>query len=223
MALASTVRALPLVVIALVLAAPPVQAEPVTHQFTGQLTTITNGSAGSLDLTGLFTLGQAVTLEYTIDRDTPPVQQDAYTSAYTDAITALAFSIETWSGSGTPTTSITTVVDNAPSPGLKFPRTQGVEYDQYSAQVQGGIAAPPIGGSTLQSLTYTFDDVQGTVFGSTAIPRVFPDLGEFEGRTLTILLFDFTQLKAGYVMATLGAVSTPARATTWGGVKALYR
>jgi hypothetical protein len=55
------------------------------------------------------------------------------------------------------------------------------------------------------------------------IPRVFPDLGAIEGRTMTVLLFDFTQLKAGYVMATLAGVSTPAQAKTWGGVKALYR
>jgi hypothetical protein len=218
MPLGTTVRfGLALGFVAILLAAPRAEAEPVTHRFTGQLTTITNGSGNSLDLTGLFTLGQAVTLDYTIERSTAAVPQDAHTSAYTDAIMALAFSIDAWSGSGTPATSITTVTDNAPSPG------PGAPYDQYSAQVQGGIAAPDIGGSTLQSLTYTFDDVQGTIFDSTVIPRVFPDLGAIEGRTMTVLLFDFTQLKAGYVMATLAGVSTPAQAKTWGGVKALYR
>jgi hypothetical protein len=224
MTLVSNVRCrCALVLVALVLAAPRAQAEPVTHQFTGQLTMITNGSGSLLDLTGVFTLGQAVTLDYTIERDTPPVQQDPYTSAYTGAIEALAFSIGSWSGSGTPAYSFTTVSDNVPSPGLRFPQTQAVTYDQYSAQVQGGISAPPIGDTAMQSLTWTFDDVQGTVFGSTGIPRVFPDLGAFEGKTLTILFFDFTQLKSGYVMATLAGVSTPAQATTWGGVKALYR
>lgn len=216
MALVSNLRSCcALAVVALLLAAPRARAEPVTHRFTGQLTTITNGSGVSLDLTGVFTLGQAVTLEYTIERDTSPVPQDPYTSAYTDAITALAFSIETWSGSGTPGYSLTTVSDNAPSP--------GVTYDQYSAQVQGGIAAPDIGGNTLQSLTWTFDDVQGTVFPSTVIPREFPGLGAFEGKTFTILFFNFSQLRAGYVMATLAGVSTPAQAATWGGLKALYR
>jgi hypothetical protein len=107
--------------VALLLAAPRAQAELVTHQFTGQLTTITNGSGNLLDLTGVFTLGQAVTLEYTIERDTPPVQQDAYTSAYPDAITALAFSIDTWSGSGTPSSSSTTVSNDAPSPAPRGP------------------------------------------------------------------------------------------------------
>jgi hypothetical protein len=61
------------------------------------------------------------------------------------------------------------------------------------------------------------------VFGSKAIPREFPDLDVFEGKTLTVLFFDFTQLKSGYVMATLAGVTTPAQATTWGGLKGLYR
>jgi hypothetical protein len=212
-----------LVFVALLLAAPRAQAEPVTHQFTGQLTTITNGSGGLLDLTGVFTLGQAVTLDYTIERDTPAEQQDPYTSGYTNAITALAFSIDSWSGSGTPAYSFTTVANDKPSPGPMSPGAQAVAYDQYSGQVQGGISAPPIGGSTFQSLTYTFDDVQGTVFDSIVIPRVFPDLSAFEGKTLTILFFDFAQLKSGYVMATLAGVSTPTRATTWGSLKALTR
>jgi len=212
-----------LAVVTLMLGAPRARAEQITHQFTGQLTTITNGSGVTLDLTGLFTLGQPVTLEYTIERDTPPVQQDAYTSAYTDAITSLSFSIGAWSGSGTPTTSTTTVSNDVPSLGRELARTRAVTYDQYSAQVLGGISAPPIGSSSLQSLTYTFDDIEGTVWSSTVIPREFPALGAFEGKTFTVLLFDFTQLKSGYVMATLAGVTTPAQSATWGGVKALYR
>jgi hypothetical protein len=96
-------------------------------------------------------------------------------------------------------------------------------YDEYSAQVQGGIAADPLGNTMLSSLTYTFDDVQGTVFNSTVIPRVFPDLGAFEGKTFTVLIFDYDQLKAGYVMATLAGVTTPTQPSTWGRLKGLYR
>jgi hypothetical protein len=205
-----------LVFLALTLAVPRAQAELVTHQFTGQLTTITNGSGVTADLTGLFTLGQPVTLEYTIELDTPPEPQDPYTSGYTGALTALSFSIGSWSGSGTPAYSFTTVLDNEPSP------VSGV-YDQYSAQVQGGISATALGNTTLASLTYTLDDVQGTVFDSKAIPRVFPNLGVFEGKTFTVLLFDLDQLKSGYVMATLAGVSTPAQPSTWGRLKALFR
>jgi len=199
-----------LVLAALLLAVPRAQAELVTHQFTGQLTTVTDGSGVTADLTGLFTVGQAVTFEYTIERTTPPVPQDPYTSGYTDALTALSFTIGSWSGSGTPDYSFTTVVDNAP-------------YDQYSAQVQGGISADPLGNTMLSSLTYTFDDVQGTVFNSTEIPSVFPDLGAFEGKTFTVLIFDFDQLKAGYVMATLAGATTQTQSTTWGRLRALYR
>jgi len=205
-----------LALLALVFAAPGARAETVTHQFSGQITTITNGSGVTADLTGLFTMGQAVTLEYTIERNTPASPQDPYTSGYTGAITSLSFSIGSWSGSGTPAYSLTTVVDNEPSP------VSGV-YDQYSAQVQGGISAPALGTASLTSLTYTFDDVQGTVLNSTAIPSVFPDLALFEGKTLTVLLFDTGQFKSGYVMATLAGGSTPTEARTWGRLKALYR
>jgi len=205
-----------LVVLALALLAPRAQAETVTHQFTGHITTITNGSGGSTaDLTGLFTMGEAVTLEYTIERSTTPEPQDPHTSGYTGALTALSFSIGSWSGSGTPGYSFTTVLDNEPSP------VSGV-YDEYSAQVQGGIDAPPIGDAQLTSLTYTFDDVQGTVFNSTAIPAVFPDLSQFEGKTLTVLLFDMGTFKSGYVMATFDSGSTPTEPSTWGRLKGLY-
>jgi len=196
-------------------------AEPVTHQFVGQITTITNGTGGLLDLTGVFTMGAAVTLDVTIERGTPPVPVDAYVTGYTDPITLIAFSIGSWSGGSAPTISGATVTNNAPSP-IKFPQTQAVAYDQYSWNAQG-VTAPTLGSTTLQSMTSTLDDVDGTVFDSGVIPRVFPDLSVFEGKTATFLVFDFTQLKSGYVMATLSGVSTPAHATTWGGLKALYR
>ena len=89
--------------------------------------------------------------------------------------------------------------------------------------MQGGILALPAGTAELQSLTWTLDDIEGTVFASKAIPREFPNLGAFEGKTVTVLFFDFTQLKSGYVMATLAGVTTPAGATSWGAMKALYR
>lgn len=218
MTLACTVRRFrPVVLLAVVLVAPRAEADPVTHRFSGQLTTITDGSGVTADLTGLFTVGQSVTLEYTIEQSTTPEPQDPYTSGYTGALTALSFSIGSWSGSGTPDYSFTTVVDNEPNP------VGPGAYDEYSAQVQGGITAPPIGTATLVSLTYTFDDVEGTVFNSTAIPHVFPDLSAFEGKTLTVLLFDTSQFRSGYVMATLTDVTTPAQPRTWGRLKTLYR
>ena len=205
-----------LVFMTLLLAAPPARAELVTHQFTGHVTTVTNGSGVTADLTGFFTVGQSATLEYTIERTTTPEPQDPYTSGYTGAITALSFSIGSWTASGAPGYSFTTVVNNEPSP------VSGV-YDQYSASAQGGITADPLGNTMLSSVTYTLDDVQGTVFNSTVIPNVFPDLGAFEGKTFTVLIFDLDQLKSGYVMVTLGGVTTPTQPSTWGRIKGLYR
>jgi hypothetical protein len=112
------------------------------------------------------------------------------------------------------------VTNDQPSP-LKGPQTL-VAYDQYTAQVSG-VTAPALGDVELVSLTYTLDDVQGTVFGSTDLPRVFPDLSAFEGKTLTILVISYTQFKTGYLMATLQNVSTPALPTSWGALKGMYR
>jgi hypothetical protein len=188
-------------------------AEPVTHQFTGQITSF----GGSLDLSALFSIGDAVTLDCTVERSTTPEPQDAYVTAYTNPVTMVAFTVGSWSGGGAPASSNATVTNNAPSPGQP-----GVFYDQWSWN-ELGVTAPPLGSVNLQTLTSTLDDIEGTVFDSGAIPRAFPALGAFDGKTATFLLIDFSSFKSGYFMATLSGVSTPARPTTWGGIKGLYR
>lgn len=197
----------------LLLVAHPAAAEPVTHQFAGTVTSY----GGALDLSSVFPLGQAVTVDCTVERATTPEPQDAYVTAYTNPVTMLAFSIGSWSGSGTPPISNATVTNNAPSPA-----PPSVVYDQWSWNEQG-LVAPAIGTIQLQSMTSTLDDIDGTVFDSQAIPRVMPALGAFEGKTATFLFIDFSSFKSGYVMATLSGVTTPAAGTTWGGIKALYR
>jgi len=199
---------------------PAASAEPVTHHFTGQVTFRTTGGPTTLDLTSVFPLGTAAILDCTIERSTPPSAQDFYTATYIDAVTHLSFSIDTWGGSATPPSSTTTVTNDQPSP-LKGPQTLAA-YDQYTAQISG-LTALPLGDVQLVSLTYTFDDVQGTVFGSTDLPRVFPDMSTWEGKTLTVLVFSFTQGKSGYLMATMQNVSTPALPSTWGALKGMYR
>lgn len=199
-----------LALLAAVLFAPVALAEPVTYQFTGQVTTL----GGPLDLSGLFSLGQAVTLDVTVERATAGVPQDAFVTAYTDAVTQVAFTVGSWSGGGAPASSNTTVTNDAPS--------GATHYDQFSWNALG-LTAPPLGTVMFQTLTSTFDDVDGTVFDSGVLPRTFPALGVFEGKTATFLVIDFGTFQSGYVMATLDGVSTPAPVATWGGVKALYR
>jgi len=188
-------------------------AEPVTHQFTGQITSF----GGSLDLSALFSIGDAVTLDCTVERSTTPEPQDAYVTAYTNPVTMVAFTVGSWSGGSAPASSGATVTNGAPSPGQP-----GVFYDQWSWNALG-VTGPPLGTVHLQTLTSTLDDIEGTVFDSGAIPRVFPALGVFDGKTATFLLIDYSSFQSGYFMATLSGVSTPARATTWGGIKGLYR
>ena len=199
-----------LVLLTAFLVAPRAHAEPVTHRFVGQVTTL----GGPLDLSGLFPLGQAVTLDCTVERTTTGVPQDAYVTAYTDPVTAVAFTIGSWSGGSAPSSSNATVTNDSPF--------QSVNYDQWSWNALG-VTAPPLGAVMFQTVTSTLDDIEGTVFDSGAIPRVFPGLGGFEGKTATFLFFDFGSLQSGFVMATLSDVSTPARGTTWGGIRAQYR
>jgi hypothetical protein len=189
-------------------------AEPVTHQFTGQITSF----GGSLNLSSLFSIGDAVAVEYTIERSTTPEPQDAYVTAYTNPLTNVSFTVGTWSGGSAPASSGATVTNNAPSPGQP-----GVFYDQWYWNASG-VSAPPVGGTVhLQTVTSTLDDIEGTVFGSGDIPRVFPALNVFDGKTATFLMIDYGSFQSGYFMATLSGVSTPARGTSWGGIKALYR
>ena len=199
--------------LALLFLASQAGAEPVTHQFAGQITTL----GGSLDLSGVFSIGQPVTLDCTVERDTPGVPQDAYVTAYTNPVTMVAFTIGSWSGGSAPSSSNATVTNDAPSPA-----PPSVIYDQWSWNALG-VTAAPLGNLMLSSLTSTLDDIEGTVFDSGAIPRVFPALGAFEGRTATFLLINLSTFQSGYVMATLANVSTPAEGKTWGGIKALYR
>ena len=195
------------------LSAFPAGAEPVTYQFTGQISSF----GGTLDLSSLFSVGDAVTLDCTVERATTPEPQDAYVTAYTNPVTLVTFTVGTWSGGGVPASSGATVTNNAPSPGQP-----GVNYDQCYWNAQG-VTAPPLGSVHLQTLTSTLDDIEGTVFDSGAIPREFPALSAFEGKTATFLMIDFSSFQSGYFFVTLGAVSTPAQGTTWGGIKAQYR
>ena len=200
-------------VLLLLLFASRAGAEPVTHRFTGQITSF----GGTYDLSSVFSIGQAVTLDCTVERSTTPEPQDAYVTGYTNPVTMVAFTVGGWSGGSAPSISNATVTNNAPSPA-----PPNNPYDQWSWNAQG-VSAPALGTVMFQSLTSTLDDVDGTVFSSQAIPRVFPALGAFEGKTATFLFIDFNTFQSGYFMATLADVSTPAEGTTWGGIKALYR
>jgi hypothetical protein len=163
------------------------EAEPVTHQFTGQISSF----GGSLNLSSLFSLG--------------------------DPVTMVAFTVGSWSGGSAPASSGATVTNNAPSPGQP-----GVFYDQWYWNAQG-VSAPVLGTVHLSTISSTLDHIEGTVFDSGAIPRVFPALGVFDGKTATFLMIDFSTFQSGYFFVTLAGVTTPAQGTSWGGIKALYR
>jgi hypothetical protein len=200
-------------VLVLLLSAAAAQAEPVTHQFTGQITSF----GGALNLSSLFSIGDPVTLDCTVERSTTPEPQDPYVTAYTNPVTMVAFTVGSWSGGSAPASSGATVTNNAPSPGQP-----GVNYDQWYWNAQG-VSAPVLGNVHLSTISSTLDDIEGTVFDSGAIPRVFPALGVFDGKTATFLMIDYSTFQSGYFFVTLAGVSTPAQGTSWGGIKALYR
>ena len=65
-------------VLVLLLVASRAGAEPVTYQFTGQISSF----GGSLNLSSLFSIGDAVTIDVTVERTTTPEPEDAYVTAY---------------------------------------------------------------------------------------------------------------------------------------------
>jgi hypothetical protein len=128
-------------VLVLLFVASRAGAEPVTHQFTGQISSF----GGTLDLSGLFSIGDAVTLDCTVERATTPEPQDAYVTAYTNPVTMVTFTVGSWSGAAfrrarAQPSRIT----------HHLPASCSWNYDQWYWNALG-VAAPPLGTVNLQT------------------------------------------------------------------------
>src|SRR5262245_40968098 len=92
--------------------AVPAGAEPVTYHWTGTVTSVTDGSNGTYDLTGTFSNGQAVVFDLTVERTTNRTEYP-HSTRYENPITDLYSTIGTYVFSGTnPSSNISVVNDN---------------------------------------------------------------------------------------------------------------
>lgn len=200
--------------LALVLVAGAARAEPVTHTFTGTVAAVTNGTNGSLDLTGTFHVAQEFRVDCTIERGTPPFNVTSTQSSYQDPATSLTALVGSFVVSGANTT-LAAVVNDQPGPPLGA-------YDRYVVQADGMLATP-VGNASLSSLIIDLADDDAIVFGSTALPREFPPALDFETRSVLFTFYDGTTGAFGSVTGTIGDVTTPALPLSWGALRARYR
>jgi hypothetical protein len=199
------------VVLALFVSAVPALAEPVTYHMTGIVDAVSDGSANTIDLRGSFTVGAAITLDLTVDRSTPPVPADAYTFVYPNLGMNLQFTIGGYACTGVAGAGIIVTNDYAP---LIF---DDFTYAGYT------LSAPVIGGASSSLFSFDLNDVSGTALGSGALPRPMPAMTSWSTKTFTLQLADPVLQTEGAVTGTFDGVTTPARDTSWGAIKGLYR
>ena len=198
-------RALPFL---LALALPAVAlAEPVTYHLTGTVDSVDNGTGNTLDLTGSFSPGTAFTLDLPVERSTVPLHPDQFTSLYSNIGTNAHFTIGSYACTGAPMTAL--IIDN-----------DMYGFDDFNF-VMYTVTAPPIGSIYPAIFELELQDAAGTALGSTLLPRPMPDMSAWTTKVWILGFSDNTT--TGVVSGTLGAVSTPALSTTWGGIRALYR
>ena len=186
-------------------------AEPVTYHWTGNIIDVTDGTNGTADLRGTFSIGQAATFDMTVERATSGAPFGSSFTEYVNAITQLTATIGTYSFSGTfPTTTIT-IGNDAPD--------NGFLNDSFFTIVQP-LEGDPIGPLNLSDANFSFYDPQGAAFTSGILPRPFPLLS-FETRGVDVSWGSLST--QGVVRVEFSAGTTPALGTTWGRIKTDYR
>lgn len=200
------------------------EALPVTHEFTGTVDFVTTGTPGTIDLTGTFNTSQTLTLSYTAERATPPLIVDANVAIYGGAVTAMTYSIGTYTGGLDPSSvSVLQVGNDVP----QEPRRRGIPArplgttpDFYGLALDMPDAPNVNGGAPLDFQFYLFDD-QGTAWNGTGIPGVLPDMADFESKAWGVTFQNGPNI--GIVQGTFDSVSTPVLPASWGRLKSQYR
>lgn len=206
----------------------PAGAEIVQHTYSGVVTTVTNGSGGSLDLTGTFSAGQPVMIAISIERTIHGIPYENGGTIYLSAITGWTFSIGSYVCPPGPNSLSGTIVgNNLPSPPVAANLTMAdavtAVADYFDQNIPGPLHSPMIGNAVSQYLRVDLVDSEATVFADEQIPSVMPDLSEFESKTWSLSFYDAGLNKTGKVSGTLLSDATPASSSTWGRIKAEYR
>ena len=175
-------------VVALAGLTTPVQAVPITFNFTGTVT----GVDSSLSPT--FSTGQTLTGSYTFESTTPPRAGSDSSFAVYDALTAVNFSIGSYSASSTAAPEIQ--IDNAP----------GAPNDRYGlvSRASDGLTGPAVNGNTLGAFLFRLDDVNNAVFSTALSLPTSLSLQDFTSNSFFVFFGDFS------ITGTLNSLSSAA-------------
>jgi hypothetical protein len=192
----------------------PASAETVTYYMTGTLTHVDNGTGGSVDLSGIFPVGASFSTYVTIERSTALTSSDGIAFLYLNPGIGLAFDVGSWQCTAAGATAIG-VVNDQPSP---------TPLDAFAYQASL-LTAPAFGFISATAFSVDLTDNDGTALSSGALPRPMPDLSSWESKEFSVGFTDFStqQQPVGFVTGTIGTLATPAKDSSWGAVKALYR
>ena len=188
-----------------------VRAEHVTYVLSGVLTEVSDGTFGTLDLTGSFHVGQSFLVHCEVERAGFSFPEGATQVTYGNPVTDLDIVVGSFVAAGAGG-SIASVQNDQPA----VPSN----WDQLALQAAPLVA--PLGNGALQSFLFVLRDLDATVFDTMELPLVLPPAAEFEV-TSVVLTFVDPVLGNGELVGTVGELATPAEAGSWGRLKARYR
>ena len=120
-------------------------------------------------------------------------------------------------GAGVASALVTNDYDATPGPTAA---PAGAPADFYFWQIPSPNSGVVNGGSPLD-IEVNMMDAEATQFSNEQLPRVMPDMADFESTEWAMLFSNGTTY--GIVSGTLGGVSTPVNASIWGRIKSSYR
>ncbi|MGH7724624.1 MAG: hypothetical protein ACREOU_04275 [Candidatus Eiseniibacteriota bacterium] len=198
----------------------PAAAELVQHTYTGTVNTVTDGTGGTVDMTGTFSNGQSVTFVMTLERSTGGFKGEGGT-LYLNAVTAFTFSIGSYNGTlGVANQSNNLVTDDYDANPGPAAAPAGTPADFYFWQIPSPNSAM-VNGASPVDIEVNMMDAEATQFSNEQLPRVMPDMADFESTQWGMVFINGSSY--GIVGGVLGGVSTPVNASTWGRIKAGYR
>lgn len=145
--------------IGLALVSPVALAAPLTHQFTGQVSSISGNNLGAPWNGATITVGTPVTIQYTFDTTTTDTIASPTSASYTGAISSITLTL----GTASATWSTSTTID------VQDSTLDSTEFSDYSV--------PGTGPS--DHLLVSLSDSSATVFTSDALPLSF-SLSDFD-------------------------------------------
>ena len=156
----------------------PVSASPITFAFTGNVNSV------SAPLSGTFNTSQTLSGFYTFESTTPDtVPLDATLGFYTGALTALSFTVGSYTGTGPTLSGSAIAVEND-----RVMVFQPIPRDSYTAGAEF-VGQDIAGLSPLFVIVVGLVDPTGTALNSDSLPTTPPNLSAFTQGSGFVLIF----------------------------------